>query len=108
MPDLNERQTRRQLIDQALKQADWDVANRVQVGLEIPVDGFDPAAWQKLEKELKRLREVGAPYTVELPTGISDYALYRPNGEIIAVVEAKRTSIDPRLGFIKNVRKNRQ
>ncbi len=97
MPDLNERQTRRQLIDQALKQADWDVANRALVGLEIPVDGFDSAAWQKLEKALKRLREVGAPYTVDLPTGISDYALYRANGEIIAVVEAKRTSIDPRL-----------
>src|SRR5439155_20882630 len=26
-----------------------------------------------------------------------DYTLYRPNGEIIAIVEAKRTSIDPRL-----------
>jgi type I site-specific restriction endonuclease len=37
------------------------------------------------------------PYDVDLPTGITDYALYRPDRDIIAVVEAKRTSIDPRL-----------
>ena len=34
---------------------------------------------------------------VKLPKGISDYALYRENGEILAVVEAKRASRDPRL-----------
>jgi len=32
-----------------------------------------------------------------LPKGVSDYVLYRENGEIIAVVEAKRSSFDPRL-----------
>ncbi len=37
------------------------------------------------------------PYKVELPAGVTDYALYRPNGEIMAVVEAKRASVDPRL-----------
>lgn len=61
------------------------------------MDGFAPQAWQALQAELIRLREAGVPYDVELPTGICDYALYRPNGEIIAVVEAKRTSVDPRL-----------
>ncbi len=93
----NEARTRKQLIDPALKKAGWDVNNPDQVGLEIPVDGFDAQAWAALTRELERLRESGVAYQVELPAGISDYALYRPNGEILAIVEAKRTSIDPRL-----------
>jgi type I restriction enzyme R subunit len=92
-----ETRTRKELIDPALKKAGWDVSNPDQVGIEIPVDGFDPGAWQQLEAKLKRLRQEGMPYKVELPAGVTDYALYRPNGEIVAVVEAKRASIDPRL-----------
>ncbi len=95
MPDIDEAATRKALIDPALKKAGWDVNNPGQVGLEIPVDGFDPAAWKALEARLRKLGEDRAAY--ELPSGVSDYALYRPNGDIIAVVEAKRTSIDPRL-----------
>jgi type I site-specific restriction endonuclease len=94
---LNEAQTRRDLIDPALHRAGWDVNNPDQVRIEIPVDGFDPSAWGALEAELRRLQEAGVPYDVELPAGVCDYALYRPNGEIIAVVEAKRASVDPRL-----------
>jgi predicted type IV restriction endonuclease len=45
----NEADTRAQLIDPQLKRAGWDVANSDQVGLEIPVDGFDPQAWRRLE-----------------------------------------------------------
>lgn len=97
MPTRTEAQTRQELIDPALKKAGWDVTNRDQVGLEIPVDGFDPQAWKQLEAKLKHLREHGVAYNLDLPTGISDYALYRPNGEIIAIVEAKRTSTAPRL-----------
>lgn len=97
MPTRTEAQTRRELIDPALKKAGWDVTNRDQVGLEIPVDGVDPQAWKQLETTLKRLRERGATYSLDLPTGISDYALYRSNGEILGVVEAKRTSTAPRL-----------
>jgi type I restriction enzyme, R subunit len=93
----NEAHTRQELIDPALTKAGWDPGNRNQVGLEIPVDGFDPKAWKRLEAKLKRTREVGAAYSLDLPKGISDYALYRPNGEIIAIVEAKRTSTAPRL-----------
>jgi type I restriction enzyme R subunit len=93
----SEAQTRKALIDPALKKAGWDVNNPDQVGIEIPVDGFDPAAWQRLEAESRRLRQAGVPYDADLPAGVSDYVLYHPNGEIVAVVEAKRTSIDPRL-----------
>ncbi len=97
MPNPTEAQTRKELIDPALKKVGWDVDNPDQVGLEIPVDEFDPQAWQQLEAKLKRLRQAGVSYNVDLPAGVSDYVLYRPNGEIIAVVEAKRTSVDPRL-----------
>lgn len=89
--------TRREMIDPALKKAGWDVNNPQRVGLEIPVNGFDPLAWQALAAKLKHIREQNKIYEVELPAGICDYALYRDNGEIIAVVEAKKTSIDPRL-----------
>ena len=97
LPNPTEAKTRKELIDPALQKAGWDVDNPDQVGIEIPVDGFDPVAWQRLEVKLRRLREAGVAYEVELPAGVSDYVLFRPNGEIIAVVEAKRTSINPRL-----------
>src|ERR1700694_1590974 len=97
VPQPNEASTRKELIDPALLKAGWDVNNRDQVGLEIPVDGFDPQAWAILNKQLNQIREQGQIYDVKLPAGVSDYALYRPNGEIIAIVEAKKTSIDPRL-----------
>ncbi len=97
MPPPNEARTRKELIDPALRKAGWDVTNPIQVGTEIPVDGFDPQAWKRLEAKLKRLKEKGVAYNLALPKGISDYALYRPNGETIAIVEAKRTSTAPRL-----------
>ena len=92
-----EARTRKELIDPALKRAGWDVDNPTQVGIEIPVDGFDPAAWQQLEHQLRQIREQANIRDIALPAGVSDYALYRENGEILAVVEAKKTSIDPRL-----------
>ena len=98
MPQPSEARTRKELIDPALKRAGWDVADANRVGLEIPVDGFDPTAWQKLQQQLTQIRASGGVvYNLETPKGVSDYVLYRPNGEIMAVVEAKKTSIDPRL-----------
>ena len=95
MPD--EATTRKELIDPALEKVGWDVSDSTQVGIEIPVDGFDPGAWEKLQGELKKIREREKIAEINLPAGISDYVLYRENGEILAVVEAKKTSIDPRL-----------
>jgi type I restriction enzyme R subunit len=98
LPQPSEARTRKELIDPALKRAGWDVADANRVGLEIPVDGFDPTAWQKLQQQLTQIRASGGVvYNLETPKGVSDYVLYRPNGEIIGVVEAKRTSTDPRL-----------
>jgi type I site-specific restriction endonuclease len=86
-----EAQTRRTLIDDALLRVGWNPADRTLVGQEIPVDGFSPQAWQELERQL---RERSLPAGTPLPAGISDYVLYRTNGEILAVVEAKRSSVN--------------
>ncbi len=71
----NEANTRKELIDKALQTAGWSLEDPNQVGIEIPVDGYDAEPWN----------------------GVTDYCLYQPNGEAIAVVEAKRQSRDPRV-----------
>ena len=83
--------TRCEVIDPALKKAGWDVNDPQRVGLEIPVDGFDPkhgANW----KQLRHICEQNKIYEAELPAGICDYALYHDNGEITAVMEAISSS----------------
>ncbi len=55
--------------------AGWYLRDHKRVGIEIPVDGYDAEPWN----------------------GVTDYCLYRENGEVIAVVEAKRATHDPRL-----------
>jgi type I restriction enzyme R subunit len=97
MSPRTEARTRKELIDPALEKAGWQVNNPVQVGIEIPTDGFDAAAWHQLEQQLRQIREQGNISEYNLPAGVSDYVLYRENGEILAVVEAKKTSIDARL-----------
>jgi type I restriction enzyme R subunit len=56
-----------------LKAAGWDVNNPAQVGIEIPVDGYNAEPWN----------------------GITDYCLHRQNGDVIAVVEANRQTREP-------------
>ncbi|MCB0188102.1 MAG: DEAD/DEAH box helicase family protein, partial [Caldilineaceae bacterium] len=96
-PNPTEAQTRRTLIDAALRDAGWDLDNGLLVGQEIPVDETDSIAWRKLQRELNALKQKGVAYNGQLPKGITDYALYHPNGEVLAVVEAKRMSVDPRI-----------
>ena len=93
---MNERTVRRDLIDPALTKGGWDVANPSEVRLEVPVDGSDPAAWAALSTRL-RAANSSLPANTVLPSGIADYLLYRDNGEVLAVVEAKKAAIDPRL-----------
>lgn len=91
---MNEAQTREKLIDKALESAGWDLGDQSQVGEEIPVDQDDSSEYRAF---MERLRREGYDPDIPLPKGISDYALYRENGEILAVVEAKRASRDARL-----------
>jgi hypothetical protein len=73
---VTEAQTRYSLIDPQLEKAGWNLSDRTQVKSEIPVDGYDGSGGG----------------------GFTDYTLYRANGHVLAVVEAKRTSRDPREG----------
>lgn len=72
---ISEAATRKQMIDPQLEQAGWYLRDHSKVKIEIPVDGYDAEPWN----------------------GVSDYTLYRENGEVLAVVEAKRTSTDVRI-----------
>lgn len=73
---LNESQTRYNIIDPGLVKAGWNLADRTSVGFEIPVEGYDASP----------------------QSGITDYCLFRANGEVLAVIEAKRTKRDARVG----------
>lgn len=73
---ISEQKTRWKLIDPQLKRSGWNLSDRTQVGEEIPVAGYDATPVE----------------------GITDYCLYRENAEVLALVEAKRTSRDPRVG----------
>ena len=93
MNGLSETATRKAQIDPKLEAAGWAVNDSTRVGLEIPVDG-DAEAWHALKAQLAH---EGVRAEATFPVGISDYVLYRENGEVLAVVEAKRTSVDIRL-----------
>src|SRR5919109_2487543 len=66
---LSEELTRKEMIDPQLEKAGWYLRDHSRVKTEIPVDGYDAEPWN----------------------GVSDYCLYRENGE------AKRTTHDARL-----------
>lgn len=74
--NLNEAETRYNLIDPLLTKAGWNLADRRSVHFEVPVDGYD-----------------ASPIN-----GITDYCLFRSNGDVLAVIEAKRTKRDARVG----------
>jgi type I restriction enzyme R subunit len=71
---VNEAQTRILHIDPQLRAADWKLNDRTQVRLEVPVDGYDAEPWN----------------------GVTDYCLYDASGNVLAVVEAKRSSRNAR------------
>ena len=72
--DLSEYETRKKYIDLELKLAGWDFEDNIQEEL-------------KLSGMPNRKGE-----------GFADYVLFGKNGLPLAVVEAKRTSVDPRVG----------
>lgn len=74
--DLNEAETRKKLIDIMLKDAGWDINNKELVKLEFPLENHK-------EKGKK---------------GYVDYVLFDKKAKPIAVVEAKKTSVDPIIG----------
>ncbi|MBI5294913.1 MAG: hypothetical protein HY869_05515 [Chloroflexi bacterium] len=57
---ISEERTRKEMIDPQLEQAGWYLRDHSKVKIEIPVDGYDAEPWN----------------------GVSDYCLYRENGEV--------------------------
>ena len=72
---FSEERTRKEMIDPQLEKAGWYMRDHSKVKTEIPVDGYDAEPWN----------------------GVTDYCLSRENGEVLAVVEAKKTMVDVRL-----------
>ncbi len=93
MPSPTEAVTRRDLIDPALAHAGWNVADKHQVGIEIPVDGSNPQTWAQTAQTL--IHDPAAAYHAQLPSGIADYLLYDVDGQVLAVVEAKKLAVNP-------------
>lgn len=97
--DINEAKTRQEIIDLRLAKAGWDVNNPAQVTSELDI-------W------------VGLPEGVEEPEHehqgfqYADYVLLGEDGYPLAVVEAKKTSKDARIGqeqarqYAVNIQKN--
>lgn len=80
----NEKLTRKEIIDNRLKQAGWNVTDRTQV-----VEEYDII----VDKNL--VQEAATPYAGHQ---YSDYVLLGKDGKPLAVVEAKKTSIDAAIG----------
>ena len=78
----NEKQTRKEIIDTRLKQAGWNVTDRTQV-----IEEFDI--------HLTIVEEPATPYAGHQ---FSDYVLLGKDGKSLAVVEAKKTSVDAAIG----------
>lgn len=99
MSTFNEAKTRQEIIDKRLEKAGWDVNNPAQVTSELDI-------W------------VGLPDGVEEPEyehqgfTFADYVLLGDDGYPLAVVEAKKTSKDARIGqeqarqYAENIQKN--
>ncbi|MCK9368593.1 DEAD/DEAH box helicase family protein [Candidatus Dojkabacteria bacterium] len=83
---MNEAQTRQQIIDKRLLKSGWDVTNPSQVTSELDI-------WVGLPMELK-----DSDATEYNGHQFADYALFGKDGNPIAVVEAKKTSRDARIG----------
>ena len=95
----NEKLTRKELIDTRLKQAGWNVTDLTQV-----IEEFDIIVDDNL------VQEAATPYAGHQ---YSDYVLLGKDGKPLAVVEAKKTSVDAAIGreqakqYCYNIQKNK-
>jgi len=80
---INEKFTRKEIIDNRLKQAGWNIADRTQV-----IEEFF------ISVETNVVNEPAVSYNSEF----SDYVLLGKDGNPLAVVEAKKSTVDARIG----------
>ncbi|WP_299339183.1 DEAD/DEAH box helicase family protein [uncultured Psychroserpens sp.] len=78
---MNEKQTRKQIIDKNLLSAGWNISDQTQVVIESTLGS-------------NSLNEPEKDYSIQF----NDYVLLGKDGKPLAVVEAKRTSKDAELG----------
>jgi type I restriction enzyme R subunit len=99
MVPINEAKTRQEIIDLRLQKAGWDVHNPSQVTQELDIWVGLPQGVREPEHEYQGFQ-------------FADYVLLGENGQPIAVVEAKKTSRDARIGqeqarqYAVNIQKN--
>ena len=99
MSKINEAKTRQEIIDKRLGKAGWNIDNPAQVTAELDIWVGLPDGVEKPEHEHQ-----GFQY--------ADYALLGDDGYPLAVVEAKKTSKDARIGqeqarqYAENIQKN--
>lgn len=99
MPKINESTTRQEIIDKRLANAGWDVKNPAQVTAELNIWVGLPDGIKEPEHEYQGFQ-------------FADYALLGDNGYPLAIVEAKKTSKDARVGqeqarqYAENIQKN--
>lgn len=82
---LNESHTRKEIIDKRLLEAGWDVTNKIQVIEEY-----------KLVVENSTI--AAEPEATYITKQFSDYVLLGSDGKPLAVVEAKKSSVDSAIG----------
>lgn len=79
------------LIDELLRAAGWDPADKFQVRTEVPAGGNPPG----MESPGSGARVLSTGDGDAVPTGRADYVLADQRGRPLAIVEAKRQAINP-------------
>jgi type I restriction enzyme R subunit len=99
MTKINEAATRQQIIDIRLQKSGWNVSDSLQVTSELDIWIGLPDGVEKAEHEYQGFQ-------------FADYALLGDDGYPLAIVEAKKTSKDARVGqeqarqYAENIQKN--
>jgi len=94
--DFTKETDARIIIDDLLRQAGWDPSDKSQIVTEITVYGKEPVrpGWSGEDSRSKEGAVLSADGD-QIPTGRADYVLLSQNGHPLAVIEAKRSAIQP-------------
>lgn len=82
------------IIDDLLRQAGWDPADKSQVLTEVQIRNA-PHMLREPRKQYGDATALMTPDEDEIPTGKADYLLLDQRGRPLAVIEAKRNAIQP-------------
>lgn len=93
MPYQEKESDARIIIDDLLRKAGWDPADKSMVLTEVTVKGSGGAGFAGEEGNLGSASVTGG--ADEVPTGRADYVLLGQNGRPLAVIEAKRSAFHP-------------